>query len=49
MARAEAAGGRYLTRQLMVDVTNEPEDETDKDDATPSIFKAVECLTVRPS
>jgi hypothetical protein len=36
---------RYLTRALMVDATDEPEDETEKDNATPSIFKAVECLT----
>ncbi len=37
--------GRYLTRDLMVPATDEPEDETEKDNATPSIFKAVEALT----
>lgn len=36
---------RYLTRDLMVAATAEPADETEKDDATPSVFKAVECLT----
>ena len=34
---------RYLTRELMVAATDE--DEAEKDTATPSIFKAVECLT----
>jgi len=34
---------RYLTRALMVAATDE--DEAEKDTATPSIFKAVECLT----
>ena len=29
----------------MVLATDEPENETEKDDGTPSIFKAVECLT----
>jgi hypothetical protein len=37
--------GRYLTKDLMVSATDEPEDETEKDNANPSIFKAVECLT----
>jgi len=37
--------GRYLTRALMPAATAEPANETEKDDATPSIFKAVECLT----
>jgi len=37
--------GRYLTRDLMVAATDEPEDEAEKDNATPSIFKAVEALT----
>ncbi len=37
--------GRYLTRELMVAATDEPEDAAAKDNATPSIFKAVECLT----
>jgi len=36
--------GRYLTRDLMVAATDEPE-EAEKDNATFSIFKAVECLT----
>ncbi len=34
---------RFLTRELMVAATDE--DEAEKDTATPSIFKAVECLT----
>jgi hypothetical protein len=37
--------GRYLTRELMVDATTEPDDENEKYNATPSIFKAVEALT----
>lgn len=37
--------GRYLTRDLMLPATDEPEDEAEKDNATPSIFKAVEALT----
>jgi hypothetical protein len=37
--------GRYLTRELMVPATDEPENEEEKDNDTPSIFKAVECLT----
>lgn len=37
--------GRYLTRELMVPATDEPENESEKDDGTPSVFKAVECLT----
>jgi diadenosine tetraphosphatase ApaH/serine/threonine PP2A family protein phosphatase len=37
--------GRNLTRDLMIAATMEPEDETEKDNATPSIFKAVEALT----
>lgn len=37
--------GRYLTKELMVSATDEPEDEAEKDNATPSMFKAVECLT----
>ena len=36
---------RYLTKDLMVLATDEPENETEKDDGTPSVFKAVECLT----
>ena len=35
---------RYLTRDLMVAATDEP-DEAEKDYATFSIFKGVECLT----
>ena len=38
-------GGRYLTRDLMMEATTEPEDETEKDKGTPSIFNAVEALT----
>jgi hypothetical protein len=37
--------GRYLTRELMVAATDEPADLTEKDNATPSVFKAVEALT----
>jgi hypothetical protein len=29
----------------MIPATDEPENETEKDDGTPSVFKAVECLT----
>lgn len=36
---------RYLTRELMVPATDEPTDKAEKDNATPSIFKAVEALT----
>jgi hypothetical protein len=36
---------RYLTRELMVAATDEPSDEREKDDATPSVFKAVETMT----
>jgi diadenosine tetraphosphatase ApaH/serine/threonine PP2A family protein phosphatase len=38
-------GGCRLTRGLMVPASQEPEDPTEKDDGTPSIFKAVEALT----
>ena len=37
--------GRYLTRELMVAVTDEPEDDREKDDGTPSLFKGVEAAT----
>ena len=37
--------GRYLTYDLMADATAEPTNEEEKDDAAPSVFKAVECLT----
>jgi hypothetical protein len=37
--------GRYLTRALMVPATHEPERADEKDNGTPSIFKAVECVT----
>ena len=37
--------GRFLTRELMVDATDEPADEAEKDTPAPSIFKAVEALT----
>ena len=36
--------GRYLTRSLMVRATREPSDEAKKDDASRSMFKAVEYL-----
>ncbi|HEY2017558.1 MAG TPA: metallophosphoesterase [Bryobacteraceae bacterium] len=37
--------GRCLTRESMVQATDEPENETDKDNATPTVFKVVEALT----
>jgi hypothetical protein len=37
--------GSHLTKDLMVPATDEPETETEKHNGTPSIFKAVECLT----
>jgi Calcineurin-like phosphoesterase len=38
-------GGRFLTRELMVAATDEPASTAEKDNATPSVFKAVEALT----
>ena len=38
-------GGRFLTGDLMVEAVTEPGDVAKKDDATPSIFNAVEALT----
>ena len=38
-------GGRCLTRDLMVPATDEPANEADKDNATPTVFKAIEALT----
>jgi len=37
--------GRCLTRDLMVPATDEPANEADKDNATPTVFKAIEALT----
>lgn len=37
--------GRFLTPELLVDATTEPKDPAEKDNAAPSIFKAVEALT----
>ena len=37
--------GRYLTHELMVEATDEPANEAEKDNANPSVFKAVEALT----
>jgi hypothetical protein len=37
--------GRFLTPELLVDATTEPEDPAEKDTAAPSVFKAVEALT----
>lgn len=37
--------GRYVTRDLMVHATTEPADKREKDNAHPSIFKAVEAIT----
>jgi hypothetical protein len=36
--------GHFLTRELMVDATDEPA-ETEKDNPNPSVFKAIEVLT----
>ena len=41
----QLAAGNRLTKELMVLATQEPENEADKDTATPSVFKAVEALT----
>jgi hypothetical protein len=37
--------GRYLSGDLMIEATDEPEDEAEKDNAQASVFKAVEALT----
>ena len=37
--------GRFLTPDLLMDATTEPLDPAEKDNAVPSIFKAVEALT----
>lgn len=37
--------GRWLTRELMPAAVTEPDDFAAKDTPTPSVFKAVECLT----
>lgn len=39
------APGQRLTIDLMADASIEPEDESEKDNAVPSVFKAVEALT----
>jgi hypothetical protein len=39
------AKGNRLTAELMVEACLEPEDEAEKDTATPSLFKAVEAIT----
>lgn len=36
---------RTLSKDLLVSATREPDDDTEKDNAAPSIFKAVEALT----
>lgn len=36
--------GRFLTKELMVKATDEPENLAEKDSAVPSIFKAVEAI-----
>lgn len=43
LAREHTPDGR-LTRELMVEASREPEDETEKDTSPPSVFKAVETL-----
>lgn len=42
---SQLANGNRLTADLMVEASREPEDEADKDTATPSLFKAVEAIT----
>ena len=37
--------GRYLTPDLIVEATDEPAVQAEKDNASPSVFKAVEALT----
>jgi len=37
--------GRFLTPDLMAEATTEPADHAEKDNASPSVFKAVEALT----
>lgn len=39
------APGHRLTINLMIEASHEPEDESEKDNAEPSVFKAVEALT----
>jgi hypothetical protein len=39
------APGGTLTRSLMAEASRQPEDESEKDNADPSVFKAVEALT----
>lgn len=42
---SQLANGNRLTAELMVEACLEPEDEADKDTATPSVFKAIEAIT----
>jgi hypothetical protein len=42
---AQMAQGNRLTADLMVEACREPEDEAEKDTATPSVFKAIEAIT----
>ncbi len=37
--------GRYLSRELMIEATNSPEDEAESNKAEASVFKAIETLT----
>lgn len=43
--RPQLRDGRYLSRERMPSVTDEPAEEAEKDNACPSLFKAVEVLT----
>ena len=43
--RPRLRNGRFLTPELLVDATTEPDDPCEKDTAAPSVFKAVEALT----
>lgn len=41
----QLAPGQSLTAELMIEASREPDSESDKDNAEPSLFKAVEALT----
>ena len=43
--KPKLASGNRLTAELMIEASCEPENESDKDNGVPSVFKAVEVLT----
>ena len=45
LQRSHLGDGRTLSETLLVPATREPADEAEKDNAEPSVFKAVEALT----